>query len=60
MLLTYYTTKSGKYYEIVQKNKKNVYIHFGRQPRVGSLPFGRFEVYKFNTQSKAKEFKDKK
>ena len=50
----------SKYYEIV-KMKNNVYVHYGKHPRYDAqLPFGTFEVYKFNNSKLAQTYYDKK
>ena len=49
-----------KFYEIV-KVKNTVYVHYGKHPRYDAkLPFGSFELYKFNDISSAKLYYDKK
>lgn len=65
MYLTSYTTNKGgkvlgKFYEIVQK-KESVYIHYGSIPNGPmSLPYGRFEEYKFDNIHDAGMFWEKK
>lgn len=50
----------SKYYEIV-KVKNTVYVHYGKHPQYdANLPFGSFELYKFNDISSAKLYYDKK